>query len=201
MNTNLRSGLGTHWRMGTMPDGTPDSCASFIADDAVDRPSPPTLALPAPAAQHQRGHPNGGKQTVLVLNERGLYFGERALGRVRTGKGAWIPATLVRGRKEEGGAGGAWIYGRDLGWVRDRLAFARSLDSPPKWVLFNCHLFLFFFHNTSTKLFYSFHEGTCAKLNKCADGTKQNKHMYILVYIYIRSCTTNTSIFLVFSFF
>lgn len=61
----------------------------------------------APAAQHQRGHPNGGKQPVLVLNERGLYFGERALGRVRTGKGAWIPATLVRGRKEEGGAGGA----------------------------------------------------------------------------------------------
>lgn len=80
-----------------MPDGTPDSCAPFIADDAVDRPSPPTLALPA----------NGGKQPVLVLNERGLYFGERALGRVRTGKGAWIPATSVRGRKEEGGAGGA----------------------------------------------------------------------------------------------
>lgn len=42
--------------------------------------------------------------------------------------------------------------------------------------------FFILFHNTSTKLFYSFHECTCAKLNKCADGIKQSKDMYILVH-------------------
>lgn len=83
----------------------------------------------APAAQHQRGHPNGGKQTVLFLNERGLYLARELWVEYGRARGLGFQRLWCEEDKKKAGRVGPWIYGRDLGWVRHRLAFARSLKT------------------------------------------------------------------------
>jgi hypothetical protein len=72
-------------------------------------------------------------------------------------RGFWVEYGRARGlgfqrlwceeEKKKAGRVGPWIYGLDLGWVRDRLAFARSLKTgQPAEVGFDfCSTVIFFY--------------------------------------------------------